>query len=139
MLDKGQSLQDQVSRLAGMLADELNLWFQDEQVPRCGLHDSGRSSGFESFGPWMLLANPIELDLFFMMLTDDGVYTWERRTCCLSIAHTEENIKHIIRSVKKAVQRLREGGFPFPTRFWRCRSFSSCKLGTKTYLCRHAA
>lgn len=112
MLEEGQALQDRVSRLAEKLADDLNLWFRDEHVP-LRISRFGSQFKFESYGPWTQLANAIEIDLFYMLLTDAGVYTWERRTCCLSVAHTEDDIRRVIEAVKQAVVSLREGGFPF--------------------------
>lgn len=112
MLNEGPALQSRVNALAAQLADELNLWFQDEEVP-LRIARFGSQFKFDSFGPWSALANSIELDLFFMLLVDAGIYVWERRTCCLSVAHTAEDIYAVIRAVKEAVNTLRAGGFPF--------------------------
>ncbi len=111
-IEEGPALQDRVSSLAAFLADELNIFFQDEEVP-LRIERFGSQFRFDSFGKWSLLANPIELDLFFILLCDEGVYVWERRTCCLSVAHTKADIEAIIAAAKKAIATLRKGGFPF--------------------------
>ena len=124
MLVEGPALQNRVNHLADLLADELNIWFQDEYVPLRVTH-FGSQFKFESYGPWTLLANPIELDLLFMLLLDEGIYTWEHRTCCLSVAHTEDDIRTVIRTVKSAVRRLRNGGFSFRLERGAPESFGS--------------
>ena len=112
LLDQGPGLQDRVSRLADALADRLNLWFQDNCVPLRMMH-FGPQFIFESYGPYSSFAQPIELPLFFLLLMEQGVYTWERRTCGLCTEHTEDDIRHIEDAVKHSVHALRAGGFAF--------------------------
>lgn len=42
-----------------------------------------------------------------------GVYTWERRICYLSSAHSDSDVDKIINAVKESVEDLRAGGFIF--------------------------
>jgi amino acid adenylation domain-containing protein len=112
MLKEGPALQRRVNRLADRLADTLNLWFQNEEVPLRICH-FGSQFKFDSYGRYTALANPLELDLFYLLLQCKGIYTWERRTCCLSIAHSDEDIGQIIAAVKEAIAELRAGGFSF--------------------------
>lgn len=112
LLREGPALQDRVWRLADRLADRLNLWFQDNRVPLRLMH-FGPQFLFEGFGPYSALAQPIELPLFYLLLMERGIYTWERRTCGLCTEHTEEDIRRIEEAVKDSVQTLRDAGFPF--------------------------
>lgn len=112
LLREGPALQDRVSRLADHLADRLNLWFQDNRVPLRLMH-FGPQFLFEGFGPYSALAQPIELPLFYLLLMERGIYTWERRTCGLCTEHTEEDIRCIEEAVRDSVQTLRSAGFPF--------------------------
>ncbi|HWL15344.1 MAG TPA: amino acid adenylation domain-containing protein [Opitutus sp.] len=49
--------------------------------------------------------------MFFYLLTEQGFYTWEQRICCLSIAHTDEDVDRLIEAVKQVVAQMRAGGF----------------------------
>jgi amino acid adenylation domain-containing protein len=112
LLREGPALQDRVSRLADRLADRLNLWFQDNRVPLRLMH-FGPQFLFEGFGPYSALAQPIELPLFYLLLMERGIYTWERRTCGLCTEHTEEDVRSIEEAVRDSVQALRDAGFSF--------------------------
>jgi len=112
LLHEGPALQDRVSRLADRLADSLNLWFQDNRVPLRLMH-FGPQFLFEGFGPYSALAQPIELPLFYLLLMERGIYTWERRTCGLCTEHTEEDVRSIEDGVRDSVQTLRDAGFSF--------------------------
>ncbi|GAU08626.1 non-ribosomal peptide synthetase [Desulfoplanes formicivorans] len=112
LLEQGPSLQKRVSDQTNLLADRLNLWFQNNQVP-LRMRNFGPQFIFEGFGPYSALANPIELTLFYLLLMERGIYTWERRTCGLSTEHTDEDIRQIETAVRESVQALRHGGFTF--------------------------
>jgi bacitracin synthase 3 len=68
---------------------------------------------FDSYGRYSAFAQPIELQLFYLLLLQRGVYTWERRTCGLSVRHTDEEVEKIIDAVKGSVVALRDNGFEF--------------------------
>ena len=53
----------------------------------------------------------LELSLFFFSLILRGIYTWERRTCFLSTAHTDADIAAIEEAMEAAARELLEGGF----------------------------
>src|SRR5690606_22229117 len=59
------------------------------------------------------LLQPIEMDIFFYKLIEKGVYSWERRICFLSVAHTDKDIDFIIQQVKVVIREMIEGDF-FP-------------------------
>ncbi|HVT17774.1 MAG TPA: amino acid adenylation domain-containing protein [Thermoanaerobaculia bacterium] len=50
-------------------------------------------------------------DLFFYELLDRGIYVWEGRTCFLSTAHTEADLRHLVRAVQESVIALQQGEF----------------------------
>ncbi len=112
VMEEQPNLQASVNRLTEMLADSLNDWFQRESVPM-RISYFGSQFRFDSFGRYSPLLQPVEIDLFFMLLLEKGIYVWERRTCCLSVAHSEKDIHSIIAAVKSSVQELRAGGFEF--------------------------
>jgi len=68
---------------------------------------------FESFGDYALHLEPIELELIFFNMMLRNVYTWERRICYLSSAHTAADVEQIVRAVKESVADIRDGGFSF--------------------------
>lgn len=110
MKQEGSELQAAVNRRMQYLADHLNTFFQQENVA-IQLNYFASVFRFESFGRYSLVLQPIEMELFFNLLLAKGVYTWERRICFLSIAHTDQDIDWFIRQVKDTIAELRAGGF----------------------------
>jgi glutamate-1-semialdehyde aminotransferase len=94
------------------LADSLNSYFKDENIP-LRLDYCETMFRFFGLGRYDLTLEPLELDLLFKILIYNNIYTWEKRTCFISDAHTKEDIDKIIASFKKSVETLRNGGFEF--------------------------
>ena len=97
-------LQQRLNERTTRLAAELNGFFSSEQL----------ALGVGHFGSllYFIPAQRMEtLDLFFYHLIAKGVYNWEGRTCFVSTAHTDEDMEHILHSVKQSVAELRDGGF----------------------------
>ncbi|RCX20929.1 thioester reductase-like protein [Anaerobacterium chartisolvens] len=108
----GSSLYDRLNEKTTWFADTLNRFFEAENIP-IRIRHFGSLFRFESFGRYDLALMPIEMDLFFYLLMEKGIYTWERRVCFFSTAHTDEDFDYIIKSVKDSLRELRAGGFPF--------------------------
>lgn len=88
------------------LADRINVWFERHAVP-LRLTYFGTQFKFESFAP------ALELELFFYLLLEKGVYTWELHVANLSTEHTDEDADHLFAAIVHAVESLRAGGFQF--------------------------
>ncbi|HDZ08111.1 non-ribosomal peptide synthetase [Pseudohongiella sp.] len=88
------------------LADRINVWFERHAVP-LRLTYFGTQFKFESF------ASALELELFFYLLLEKGVYTWELHVANLSTEHTQEDADHLFAAIVHAVESLRAGGFGF--------------------------
>ncbi|MGB4246567.1 MAG: aminotransferase class III-fold pyridoxal phosphate-dependent enzyme, partial [Pseudohongiellaceae bacterium] len=88
------------------LADRLNVWFERNAVP-LRLTYFGTQFKFESF------ASALELELFFYLLQEKGIYTWELHVANLSTEHTEEDADQLFAAIGYAVASLRAGGFEF--------------------------
>lgn len=114
MEEQGPQLQERVNQKGQFLADEVNAFFKAENVP-IRLTNAGSSFRFESFGKYHQSMLPLEMELFYYLLTYKGIYLWERRTCSLSTVHTDEDIRFIIEAVKESIKELRQGGFSFST------------------------
>lgn len=112
MKDQGPQLQKRVNELTDYFAGTLNQFFESENVPIRIKHFASLFR-FESFGKYSLELMPIEMDLLFYLLMEKGVYTWERRICFFSIAHTKKNVDEIIQKVKDSIREMRQGGFTF--------------------------
>ena len=95
-----------VHLLMHQMADRIGVFLEDEAVPMRFSY-FGSQFKFESF------ASSIEQELFFYLLAEQGVYTWELHVANLSTAHSQREVDHIVTAVKAAVRRLREGGFSF--------------------------
>lgn len=110
--ENGTALHDRANERTEALADRLNLWFQQEQVP-LRMSWFGSQFKFDTYGRYSPLLQPVELDLLYLLMLEQGVYTWERRTCFLSAQHTDEDVAAIERAVRASVLALRAGGFEF--------------------------
>ncbi|AMV71109.1 glutamate-1-semialdehyde aminotransferase [Desulfuromonas sp. DDH964] len=109
---EGPALQARVGALLDDLAQRLNAFFATAKVP-VKLAHYGSMFRFEGQGKYSLALDPIEMDLFFHLLMEQGIYTWERRICFLSAAHSAADIDRVVAAVEQAVARLRAGGFAF--------------------------
>lgn len=108
----GAELQKGVNQKTERLCETLNEFFKAENVP-IRIRYFSSMFRFESFGKYDLSFMPIEMDILFHLMMLKGIYTWERRICFLSTAHTDEDIDQIIETVKESINEMREGGFPF--------------------------
>jgi amino acid adenylation domain-containing protein/non-ribosomal peptide synthase protein (TIGR01720 family) len=88
------------------LADRLNVWFENHAVP-LRLTYFGTQFKFESFAP------ALELELFFYLLLEQGIYTWELHVANLSTEHSQEDANRLFAACTYAVATLRAGGFAF--------------------------
>ncbi|MDQ0288809.1 non-ribosomal peptide synthetase [Oligosphaera ethanolica] len=88
------------------MADSLNVFFEKENVPIQFSH-FGTQFRFDS------QSFPFEMELFYHLLLERGIFTWELHGCNLSTAHSDADCQEIVAAVKDAVQTLRQGGFAF--------------------------
>jgi glutamate-1-semialdehyde aminotransferase/acyl carrier protein/NRPS condensation-like uncharacterized protein len=112
MEEQGPGLQEKVNQKVQYFAREVNDFCKTEQVP-IRVTYAGASFRFDSFGKYHPSLLPLEIELFYHLLMDKGIYTLERKVCCLSIAHTDEDIQIMIKAVKDSISELRSGGFTF--------------------------
>lgn len=104
LIEQGPALHEAVNRKTERLGKELNAFLEAEEV-------AFRVAWFGSQFRFEALGDPFDLEVFFYLLTELGFYTWEQRICCLSIAHTDEEVDRLIAATKQAVARMRAGGF----------------------------
>ncbi len=104
IIASGPALYEAVNRRTERLAKELNAFLETEAV-------SFRVAWFGSQFRFEALGDAFDLEVLFYLLTEAGFYTWEQRICCLSTAHTDEEIDRLIAAVKQAVAQMRAGGF----------------------------
>jgi acyl transferase domain-containing protein/glutamate-1-semialdehyde aminotransferase/acyl carrier protein len=110
MHSQGPALQDGMNQRTAALAERLNGVFHQQLVPfRVAWFASQFQvrhavSGGETF-------QSFELAVFFFLLMEKGIYTWERRVCFLSIAHTEADFDRIVTAVADSVREMRQAGF----------------------------
>jgi amino acid adenylation domain-containing protein/non-ribosomal peptide synthase protein (TIGR01720 family) len=109
---EGHALQERVNQLTSYFANTVNVYFETASVPLRVRHCASFFK-FDSFGDYDIALQPISTDLMFYLLMEKGVYTWERRICFFSTAHTREDIDTIIRAIRESVEEIRSNGFPF--------------------------
>jgi amino acid adenylation domain-containing protein/non-ribosomal peptide synthase protein (TIGR01720 family) len=110
MKTEGPKLQEQVNQLTDYLALQINRFFEKEKLP-IKLSHFGSVFKFDTAGRLNFLLQPIEMDLFYLLLMEKGVYTWEKRICFLSTAHTQNDIDLLIQKIKETVHELKANGF----------------------------
>lgn len=100
--NSGPKLQQELSEKTTKLAQTLNSYFEQRQVPIQVVH----------FGSLFrfIASSPLKFgQLFFYHLLEKGVYVWEGRTFYLSTAHTDADIEHLIEAVKESVVEMQQG------------------------------
>ncbi len=100
--NNGPKLQQELSEKTTKLAQTLNNYFEQRQVPIQVVH----------FGSLFRFIAPSSLkfaQLFFYHLLEKGVYVWEGRTFYLSTAHTDADIEQVIGAVKESVVEMQQG------------------------------
>ncbi|MCP5052330.1 MAG: amino acid adenylation domain-containing protein [bacterium] len=112
MKELGPALQEEMNERTRAFAKKVNRFFEEEMVP-VRFKYFGSLSRFESFGKYDLSLLPIEMELFFYLLRDKGVYIWEKRVSCFSTQHTEEDLEFVLEAIKESIRELRDGGFSF--------------------------
>ncbi|HMG04185.1 MAG TPA: aminotransferase class III-fold pyridoxal phosphate-dependent enzyme, partial [Chthoniobacterales bacterium] len=106
----GPSLQEELNRRTGRLADDLNALFTREQVPIKVLQFSSLFR-FTWKGNTSYTYQPLEMEVFHFHLINKGVYIWEGRTCFLSTAHTDSDLETIFRAVEETIGEMRAADF----------------------------
>ncbi|MDR0620608.1 MAG: amino acid adenylation domain-containing protein, partial [Deltaproteobacteria bacterium] len=112
MRERGPALQAKAKQATDDLAARLNFWFSQERVP-LRMANFGAQFVIEGYGPWSAMCNPLELDLFYLLLGHKGVFVWERRTCTLATVHDQADIAFFEEAVKASVRDIRAAGFEF--------------------------
>jgi glutamate-1-semialdehyde-2,1-aminomutase len=101
MKKQGSTMQEQLNQRTAQLAETLNAFFSQKNVPIQIVH----------FGSLFRFTFTGNMDLLFYHLLAKGVYVWEGRNCFLSIAHSEDDLNYLIEVVKESIEELRKGGF----------------------------
>ena len=100
----GGGLQRELNaRTAGMV-DELNAFFAASGVPM----------RLDVFSSWFYphFDEAIKYGgLLYFHLRDKGIHFWEGRPGFLSTAHTEEDVRFVVRAFKESVREMQAGGF----------------------------
>ena len=109
--DKGE-VQRRVNALTEYFVKEINSCFAKHKVPLKVTY-FGSEFRFEPYGKYDFQNMQIEMDLFFYLLMEKGIYIWEKRTCFFSAAHTLEDAQFFLNAVKESILEIREGGFAF--------------------------
>jgi len=107
---QGATLQEHLNERTSQLAETLNAYFQQNDVP-IRMVNFGSLFRFVFGGNFSVFNQPLAMDLLFYHLLEKGVYIWEGRNCFLSTAHTDKDIEYVIRAITQSVEELQAGGF----------------------------
>lgn len=103
---KGSKLQLELNRICADMANELNRFFDQENIA-IKVHYFSSLFRFEPQGR----LNSIDYGLLPYHLRDRGIYISEIGNCFLSTAHTQQDIRFIIEGVKDSVNEMKKGGY----------------------------
>jgi iturin family lipopeptide synthetase A len=101
---EGPALQDELSARTEYFANELNGWFEREQMPM-------RVTWFRSMAYFVFQQEFKYASLLFFHLRLKGLHIWEGRPCFFSTAHTDEEIAYILELFKESLLELRAADF----------------------------
>ncbi|MEF3255843.1 MAG: aminotransferase class III-fold pyridoxal phosphate-dependent enzyme [Deferribacterales bacterium] len=105
-------LQEKTNGMTTELVNALNNLFINKKVP-IKVHHFSSFFRFMTYGKYPFSNDPIELEVFFLLMILKGIYTWERRICYLSTAHTKDDLEKIIKAADESIDEMRYGGFDF--------------------------
>ena len=104
--ENNNALQEELTAKTTNLVKELNAIFRKYNAPI-------EVNNFSSLFKFKELNDDAYIDIFYYKLLDYGVFTWEGRTCFLSEAHTDQDIRKIIDAVENSVRDMANSGFYF--------------------------
>ncbi|MGL5832823.1 MAG: MupA/Atu3671 family FMN-dependent luciferase-like monooxygenase, partial [Waterburya sp.] len=107
---EGAILQQRLNQRTAELAQNLNNYFQQNDVP-IQITYFGSLFRFVYRGNYSIFSQPLEMELFYFHLLEKGVYIWEGRNCFISTAHTEDDLNYILEAVKNSIDDLKKIGF----------------------------
>jgi len=112
MKSRGEALQAEINLRTQTFATAVNRFFEQENV---GIRVSWFASQF-IFEPTIQLYRqpvpPLDMTVWFHLLISKGIYTWERRACFFSEAHTDADVEHALKAIKESALELKAAGFP---------------------------
>ena len=104
LTEAGPELQQSVNAKTERFANEMNAWYDENQMPIRIIQFSSlfiiQFEGDNEYAP-----------LYWHHLRDLGIHAHERRTNFLTTAHNEEDMARLAEACKEAARRLRDGGF----------------------------
>ena len=101
---EGGGLQRELNARTASMVAELNAFFAASGVPM----------RLDVFSSWFYPHFDDEIkygSLLYFYLRDKGVHIWEGRPCFLSTAHTEADVRFVVRAFKDSVREMQQGGF----------------------------
>ncbi|MEG3898415.1 MULTISPECIES: amino acid adenylation domain-containing protein [unclassified Microcoleus] len=102
--NSGAKLQEELNAKTLKLANTLNTYFEQKQLPIQIVH-------FGSLFRFAYSPTLNWMDLFFYHLLEKGIFALENRRLFLSTAHTDADIDRMIQAVKESISEMQEGGF----------------------------
>lgn len=125
-LNANPGLAGEVRARMHRLADRINVYFENDAVP-LRLTYCGTQFKFENF------ASGFEYELFFYLLTERGIYSWELHVANLSTAHTDEDCDVLVAAIKSSIAEMRANGFDFRAANLRGQYFPMSSVQKRIY------
>lgn len=102
--EKGPALQEAVTAKTERFATELNQFFKEAGVPIKIKH-------FASLWKIFYSEDQVYGDLLFVFLRDKGIHIWDGFPCFMTTAHSEADVRQMVKAIRESVVEMQEAGF----------------------------
>ena len=104
MKEKGEALQDELSRKIDYFASELNSYFKSKNLPMEIMY-------YRSLWKLKMLEDVPYAELFFVLMREKGIHVWDGFPCYMTEAYTEDDLHHLTNTSKECIDELIAAGF----------------------------
>jgi amino acid adenylation domain-containing protein len=102
--EKGPALQEAVTATTERFATELNHFFKEVGAPIKIKH-------FASLWKIFYSEDQVYGDLLFIFLRDKGIHIWDGFPCFMTTAHSEADVRQMVKAIRESVAEMQEAGF----------------------------
>lgn len=106
---QGEDLYTELNGRARFAVDALAELFEQEDLPYA-VSSFGSFWRFEYQGP-PDPDQPLQFDMLYHTLVNEGIYAWKGRSFFLSTAHTDRHVEELVAAMDRSIRRLRTARF----------------------------
>ena len=104
MKEEGVALQDELARKIEHFGSEINSYFKSHNLPMEIMY-------YRSLWKLKMLKDVPYAELLFVLMREKGIHVWDGFPCYMTEAYTEEDLAHLINTLKTCIDELINAGF----------------------------